>query len=158
MFFLVPLPDDIIETKSGVKHTVLSYAPHADEPAVYVEGEGTPTIVEFSEINRINGAPVRLATGGVLEATSKIKRDLQLPQRFDKVFINDRAIKVKSLKLRDKKNLTKGMFVVGEDHETGEKLTLRLADIAKLERSSGDEQFTRRGFAKLYTDYLGSSA
>lgn len=156
MFFLVPLSGDTIETKNGVKHTVLSYAPHTPEPGVYVDDSGTKP-VSFSQIKAINGTPVSLSASGIFEAGAKVKRSVQLPQHFDKAVIGDHTMKITSLKLRDKKNLSKGMFVVGEDVNTGEKLTLRLADITRLKRAAGDEQFTYHNFAKLYADYLGGT-
>ena len=150
MFFLVPLSGDIIETQGGVKHTVLSYAPYKDQPAVYVDG--TPSHINFSEIIKINDTPVKLGAGQIFEAGTKIARPLQLPQRLDKITIDGipSPTKVKSIKLRDHGDFSKGIVIVGEDAEN-----VRLADIARIERASGSEQFTRREFTKLYSDYLG---
>jgi hypothetical protein len=158
--FIVPLTGDTVETPGGVTHVVLSYSAYKDKPAVYVEGEGASTeSVPLADIKSINGTPVQQTGGKVFTASSKIKRKLQLPQTDDKVTIDGdvtKQLKVKSLKLFERGNLASGMIVVGEDVESKEPSTARLAEVIKIERANGEDSFSRRAFMSLYKDYLGS--
>jgi len=159
--FILPLTGDTVETRGGVKHNVLSYAPYKDKPAVYVEGEGTSTeSVPFTDITAINGTPVQLTPGKIFTVTSKLDRKFQLPQVNDKVIIDgDKPItaKVKNLKLFERGNLASGLQVQGEDIDTGERVTARLMDVIRIERAGDKAGFSRGPFRSLYKDYLGST-
>lgn len=154
--FTVPLPGDVVENKNGVKLTVSSYAPHKDEPAVYADSDGKMSSVPFEDIAKINGNPVELTSGMIFTCATAPNRTLQLPQVHDKVAVDgyEEEIKVKSLKLRDKKNLSKGILIVGVNQDTKAPVTVRLADVVRIIRASGPEKFTRRDL-KTYQDYLG---
>jgi hypothetical protein len=152
---LVPLVGDVVETAGEVRHTVVSYAPYKNLPAVYVESavNGTQS-VPFSDIQKINGTPVTLTTGKVFEASSLVKRKAQLPQQNDKITAQGLTIKVKALKLRERSKLTDGMLIAGENEADESQITVRLADVQNIKRADGGSESARRVLS-TYAEYLG---
>lgn len=153
---VVPLIGDSIETEGGVKHTVLSYSPYAQIPSVLVQKDDNSTDrISFDDIKAINGTPVSLTPGKVFEASSLIKRKIQLPQEADKITVQNQVIKVKTLKLRKSGKLTNGIIAIGEDWNTKNNVEVRVYGIDSIERADGDTDFSRKFFHTLYKDYLG---
>lgn len=154
--FVVPLAGDTVETKGGVKHTVLSYAAYHKQPAVYVEGEGATTEhVLFSDITAINGTPVTLTPGKVFTADSLIKRKAQLPQVGDEVVYDGLVLKLRALKLRDHGKLTNGVLMVCVDKDTDEQVIGPLGKLERLRHGDSTEYASLRVFNATYKDYMG---
>lgn len=162
--FVLPIRGDKIETKDGVQFTVLSYTNYREKgPAVFVEHTtGVPSdAVYFFDILKLNGKAVEYVPGAkVFKAAGEIKRKIQLPQVGDVVTYKERdgqgTIKVKSLKLHKRDELSKGLFVVGAVEDSDEKEMVRIASIIDIERDIGNDMFSRDRFLSYYSDYRGS--
>lgn len=154
---VVPLSGDTVETSSGVKHTVLGYASFRGAPAVHTEDKGGRTsTVPFGDIQAINGAPVKLTADRLFNAAAPVRRRVQLPQANDLVVTGGQRLKVKRLRLRDDR-LTTGLQVVGEpEGARGMVVTVRLADVERVERGPRSEDPAR--LKALYHEYLGRTA
>jgi len=161
---VVPLKGDKIETKDGVEFTVLSFSNYKDKgPAVYVEH--TPSVpsdaVYFFDIHKINGKVVEFVPGQkVFRATGELKRRYQLPQVNDTVTFRGKEgstdLVVTGLKLHKKNELAKGLFVVGTEKDSDEKVYVRLDQITDIKRDIGNDMFKRDSFLSYYSDYRGS--
>ncbi len=152
--FVVPLSGDSVETAGGVKHTVISYAPYKNQPAVYVESDGAqPESVPFSDITAINGTPVSLTPGKVFGADSLVKRKCHLPQAGDKVVAGGETYKVKSVRLRFQSKLTDGMSIACTT-DLKEEVPVRLASVEEINRADGDVD-TAKDIRAIYKEYLG---
>ena len=155
--FIIPLSGDKIQSTNGAKFTVLGYTNYKDQPSVYVQASALETkSLPFTEIAKINGAPVTMTGGKVFDGAIKSSHKYTLPQKNDKVKIGRATIKVDNLKANQRGYLGAGLLIVGTNIETGEKSIVRLADLISIERASGDEQFDLSGFKQQYQDYLGS--
>lgn len=156
--FIVPLSGDKIETLAGVTYRVLSYTNYKDGPAVYVQGAGVDTKnIPFTDIARINKSPVKLTAGKIFDVASRPKDIQTLPQKDDKVKLGRFTVKVDSLKLNQRGNLAAGMLIVGNNIETKERVTARMADLGGIERADGSTSIDLKAFKQQYQDYLGSS-
>lgn len=161
---VVPLKGDKIETKDGVSFTVLSFTNYRDKgPAVYVEHTaGVPSdAVYFFDITKINGKTVDYVPGSkVFKAAGEVRRRYQLPQVNDIVTMRGKEgsvdITVTGLKLHKKGELAKGLFVVGHEADSEDKVFVRLDQITDLKRDIGNDMFTRDRFLSYYGDYRGS--
>ena len=162
--FVVPLKADKIETEDGTQSTVLSYTNFRPSgPAVFVDREvGQPAAaVDLSDIVKLNGKTVTFVEGGkVLKSAGEIKRKIQLPQVGDLVSFKSggatSTMKVKSLKLHKKGELSKGLLVVGDDEETDQKVSIQLGKITDIKRDIGADVFSQDRFLTIYSDYKGS--
>ena len=153
--FVVPIASDSIETANGIKFIVLGYAVLKEHPAVYVDNGSTTVSIPFSEICTINGTTVTLNGGKVFEAFTKIERSINLPQKNDSIKFGEQALKVKSIKINQHGELSKGMVVRCEDTSSKEPVIIRLANIEQLERANGDSEFSRSKFRATYKEYMG---
>jgi hypothetical protein len=162
--YVVPLKSDKIETKDGVIFTVLSFTNYREKgPAVYVEHTaGVPSdAVYFFDIIKINGKAVEYVPGPkVFRAAGALERRYQLPQNNDVVTwraeTGSTDIVVTGLKLHKKSELAKGLFIIGHEKDSEEKVFVRLAAITDLKRDIGNDMFSRDKFLKYYDDYRGS--
>lgn len=153
--FVVPLFGDKILCTSGAQYTVLGFTNVKDQPAVYVQGPDVQTIsVPFSDIAKINSAPVKLTAGKIFNGAAHPDHIL-LPQRDDRVVYRNVTIKVDDVKANQRGHLAAGLLIAGVNVQTGEKATTRLANLVKIERANGDHQFDLAAFKKQYSDYLG---
>jgi len=160
---IVPLKGDKIETKDGVSFTVLSYTNYREKgPAVFVEHTaGVPSdAVYFFDILKINGKTVEYVTGSkVFKSAGEIKRKIHLPQIGDTITYKDKngnlTAKVKGLKLHKRDELSKGLFVVGQNEEQDEKIYIRISSIVDIDRDIGSNWFSRDKFISYYSDYIG---
>lgn len=156
---IVPLSGDKILTTTGAVYTALGYTNVKDQPAVYVQGSGVETdSIGFDQIAKINSLHVKLTGGKLFDVATAPKKRIQLPQRDDKVRVGKGAVKVDSLKLNQRGHLAAGMLIIGTNVETGEKATVRLANLVSIERANGNEVFDLRSFRQQYADYLGSES
>lgn len=161
---IVPLVGDRIETREGVSFQVLSYSNYRDKgPCVYVEHTvGVPSdAVYFFDIAKINGKTVDYVPGSkVFKAAGEIPRKFQLPQLNDTVTYRGKEgsvdMKVTGLKLHKKGELAKGLFIVGQEEGSDEKVFVRLPQITDLVRDIGNDMFNRDRFLSYYADYRGS--
>jgi hypothetical protein len=161
---VVPLKGDKVESKEGVTFTVLSFTNYKDKgPAVYVEHTaGVPSdCVYFFDIIRINGKTVEYVPGSkVFRAAGEISRKFQLPQNNDTVTFRDSTgstdLIVTGLKLHKKGDLAKGLFIVGHEKDSEEKVFIRLNQVMDLKRDIGSDMFSRDKFLSYYSDYRGS--
>lgn len=153
--FVLPISGDVVETNNGVKHTVIGYAAYKNQPAVYVEPDLSQESVSFDSIKTINGTPVALLPTKVFRADSLVKRKVHLPQKNDKIVVDGKTLKVKTIKLREHTKLTDGALVVAIDQESKESTTVRIVNIEQIIRADGDNDFSRKTFMKLYSDYIG---
>jgi len=162
--FVVPVKGDKIETKDGIAFTVLSFTNYREKgPAVYVEHTaGVPSdAVYFFDINKIEGKTVEYVPGAkIFKATGEIKRRFQLPQVADTITFKDKigtkTAKVVGLKLHKRNELAKGLFVIAEEEEGGDKVQVRLPQIIDIDRDIGNDLFSRDKFLSYYSDYKGS--
>jgi len=160
---VLPIGGDTIETKDGIKFTVLSYTNYRERgPAVYVEHtKDVPSdAVYFFDIAKINGMTVEyLKSQKVFKSLGKISRKIQLPQPADTITYrgDDGSVDVEvvSLRLHKKGQLSRGLQVecVNDAKET---VFLRLDQIVDLRRDIGNDMFSRDKFLSLYDDYRGS--
>lgn len=156
---IVPLSGDKILTTTGAVYTALGYTNYKDQPAAYVQGSGVETdSIPFDQIAKINSAAVKLTGGKLFNVATAPRKRIQLPQRDDKVRVGKGTIKVDSLKLNQRGHLAAGLLVIGTNVETGEKATVRLANLVSIERANGDTEFDLGSFWQQYTDYLGSES
>lgn len=156
--FIVPLSGDKIQCARGT-FTALGYTNLKDQPAVYVQGPEVETeTIQFLDITKINGVHVILTPGKVFTVATKPKRQIQLPQRDDKVQFGDATVKVDSLKVNQHGHLAAGLLVVGVSVETAEKITVRLANLTGIERANGDKLLDLSAFKSQFSDYLGGAA
>jgi hypothetical protein len=161
---VVPVKSDKIETREGVTFTVLSFSNYKDKgPCVYVEHTvGVPSdAVYFFDISKINGKTVDYVPGSkVFKAAGELPRKFQLPQTNDIVTIRGKDgsvdVTVTGLKLHKKGELAKGLFVVGHEEDSEERMFVRLDQITDIKRDIGSDMFTRDRFLAYYTDYRGS--
>jgi hypothetical protein len=161
--FVVPLKGDSVETKDGVKFTVLSYTNYREKgPAVYVEHtKDIPSdAVYFFDIAKINGMTVEFAKGlKVFKSLGKIDRKLQLPQPADIVTYRSddgaKSAKVVNIRLHKRGELAKGLQIECQN-DAEEKFFLRIDKIIDIERDIGNDMFSRDKFLSLYDDYRGS--
>lgn len=162
--FVLPIKGDKIETKDGVQFTVLSYTNYREKgPAVFVEHTaGVPSdAVYFFDILKINDKTVEYVPGSkVFKTAGEVKRKIQLPQVGDQVTYKDKngrgTMTVKGLKLHKRDELSKGLFVVGEDQDGDDRVMVRIANIIDLDRDIGNDLFSRDRFLSYYSDYKGS--
>jgi len=157
---IVPLLGDVIETISDIQYTVVGYSAYAKLPSALVEASGANTTlsVPFKEIKALNGTPVALTPGKILKAESVVTRKFQLPQVHDVVMVDGNIIKVKSLKLQERGDLTKGILIIGANEETDEQMKVRLFDIDRIIRANGNFEQSTNIMKKLYSEYLGSDS
>jgi hypothetical protein len=161
---VLPLKGDKIQTKEGVTFTVLSFTNYRDKgPAVYVEHTpGVPSdAVYFFDIITIAGKNVEYVTGSkVFKAAGEIARKFQLPQSNDTITIRGQDgsidIIVTGLKLHKRGELAKGLFVVGHEVDSEDKMFIRLDKIVDLKRDIGNDMFNRDRFLSYYDDYRGA--
>lgn len=160
---VVPIKGDKIETKDGVTFTVLAYTNYRDKgPSVYVEH--TPEVpsdaVYFFDIQKINGKTVEMQKGPkVFKSLGPLPRKVQLPQPGDditwRVGKETYSGKLVNYKLHKRGDLAKGLlFVVRE--KTGEEHFVRMTEILDIDRSIGNDLFTRQKFLTVYADYKGT--
>jgi len=161
---VVPLKGDKIETKDGVTFTVLSFTNYRDKgPAVYVEHTpGVPSdAVYFFDIITIAGKNVEYVPGSkVFKAAGEITRKFQLPQPNDTITIRGQDgsvdVVVTGLKLHKRGELAKGLFIVGHEVDSEDKMFIRLDKIVDLKRDIGNDMFNRDRFLSYYNDYRGA--
>lgn len=161
---VVPIKGDKIETREGITFTVLSFSNYKEKgPSVYVEHTaGVPSdAVYFFDINKINGKTVDYVPGSkVFKAAGQITRKYQLPQVNDIITIKGKTgsmdLTVTGLKLHKKGELAKGLFVVGHEADSEEKVFVRIDQITDLERDIGNDMFSRDRFLSYYSDYRGN--
>lgn len=153
----LPLAGDTIETHGGVQHTIIGYSAYAKAPSVLVETSGTekPVLVPFDEIKTLNGTPVFLTSGKILKANSAITRKIQLPQVYDKVLVDNIELKIKTIKLHERGDLTSGIVLTCINEETDESRVIRLFDVDRIIRANGNSVQSTNALKKLYSDYLG---
>lgn len=161
---IVPLKGDKIETKDGVSFQVLSYTNYRDKgPAVYVEH--TPSVpsdaVYFFDIGKINGKTVEFLKGPkIFKSLGPLTRKFQLPQPNDIVTWRSPSgaadATVKSYKLHQRNNLSKGLLIVAMDTDAQEQVLIRLDLIIDVKRDIGNDLFSRDKFLNYYGDYRGA--
>lgn len=155
--FIVPLSGDKIQCTNGAQYTVLGFTNVKDQPAVYVQGPDVQTVsVPFSDIEKINNAPVKLTSGKIFNSAARPKH-LPLPQRDDRVVYRNVTVKVDAIKANQHGHLAAGLLVAGVNIMTGEKVTTRLAHLVGIERANGNRNFDLAAFKKQYSEYLGAA-
>ena len=167
---VVPLPNDIIETKDGAKLSVVGFNNFKSKgPAVYCRQEGVDTssfiTIYFFDIEKINDVRVEFSQSSkVFTAYGRIKRKIHLPQPHDFIFVFDKSdsshkdgfddskkVKVNGYKLHSKKyGVSKGLLIEDDD-----KNVYMLDDILDLHREVGSSTFDRKIFLRIYKEYLG---
>ena len=167
---IVPLPNDVIETKDGAKLIVAGFNNFKSKgPAVFCkapeEGSHQFLTVYFFDIEKINDVRVEFSNSSkVFNALGRVKRKIHLPQPHDFIFVFDKAedaprekfddskkVKVAGYKLHSKKyGVSKGLLIEDED-----KNVYMLDEILDLRREIGTSEFDRKIFLKIYKEYIG---
>ena len=169
---VLPLPNDVIETKDGAKLTVVGFNNFKSKgPAVYCRNGDEPAFltIYFFDIEKINDVRVEFSTSiKVFNALGRIKRKIHLPQPHDIISVFDKSeehsdkdsfsdskkVKVAGYKLHSKKyGVSKGLLVEDEDRNV-----YMLDEILDLKRDTGTTVFDRKTFLKLYKEYTGHRA
>ena len=142
---------------------VSSYTALKPDPAVYLTEvlESGERFVFFADIATMNGAEVKLDSGGLLIAVGSIQRRFNLPQVGDSIITGliETDYKQESAEL-----VVTAVSLSGKEPHSlvikCGKTNLALTDIQDIKRKRGFEKFNRTGFLKYYVDYLplGSKA
>lgn len=152
--WIVPIAKDVITTSDGVEFTVSDFTNYKSSgPAVYVAHESSAMPIYFFDIATVNGVKVEYnKQSKVLEVLGHFKRKIHLPQKHDKIQIDDGDyVKVANIKLHSRSlGLSRGLLLIGEDGEA-----YSLQQITAIKRPVGDSFFDVKKFKKLYSEYLG---
>lgn len=169
---IVPLPNDVIQTKDGASLTVVGYNNFKSKgPAVYCKNGDDPAFltIYFFDIEKVNDVRVEFSNSSkIFTALGRVKRKIHLPQPHDVIsvfekseegsdkdgFDDSKKVKVKGFKLHSKKyGVSKGLLIEDEDGEV-----YMLDEVLDLKRDSGTTIFDRKTFLRIYKEYTGHRA
>lgn len=169
---VLPLPNDIIQTKDGAKMHVAGFNNYKSKgPAVFCHQEGDDPMskqlitIYFFDIEKINDVRVEFSSSTkVFSAMGRIKRKIHLPQPHDEITVIDKesekdedgksttkSVKVSGYKLHSKKyGISKGLIVEDDDGNG-----YMIDEIIDVKRDMGSADFNQRQFIRLYKEYTG---